>query len=331
MARIPAGPGHRQYEHKTLNAFSTFSDFNQATFKPGVFGNPLVAQNRTYTRYEVRLNRAEFNSIVDHKWYVRGAQPALDKPGHFNDGSIEVKAAWRILTDKDTPVIRRRYYVVKGADVLDVAKTLQFGSAVCAKHDIALVGLHIVIKTTYRPQWIWSTFEHIDNVPPVGTGKAREPDAKDANVPYSYNDPLKPQRLTPPEAPELATIAASHPPKIDPEPTQVVRSHPINAEIMAMNRAYWALPEIRNTVWANYMLVATQWPTVTQPDDPSNSGQPFPGGFVDPNSARRCLSTSCQQFGAAAEPGQYHDGDLPAGTILELHGLSSRGRERTWP
>lgn len=26
---------------KTLNAFSTFADFNQATFKPGEFGNPL--------------------------------------------------------------------------------------------------------------------------------------------------------------------------------------------------------------------------------------------------------------------------------------------------
>jgi hypothetical protein len=269
---------------KTLSSFSEFSDFNQATFKPGELGNPLVAQNRTYTRYEVRINQQEFNSIVDHQWYVRRNLPTVRKPGHFSVGSIGVKAAWRILTDRDTPAIRSRYYIVKGAEVLDVAKSLEAGFAVCTKSDIALVGLHIVIKTTYRPQWIWSSFEHIDNVPPAGSGEAREPDAKDAHVPYSYNDPNAPQRLAlPPKSLPLTPVTARAPPRLDPDPTQVIRQHPINAEIMAMNRAYWALPEIRHTVWANYMLVTTQWPTVTQPDDPANSGQPFPGGFVDPN------------------------------------------------
>jgi hypothetical protein len=208
-----------------------------------------------------------------------------------------VKAAWRILTDKDTPAIRRRYYVVKDAEVLDVAKSLRAGAAVCAKHDIALVGLHIVIKTTYRPQWIWSSFEHIDNVPPVGADAAREPDAKDANVPYSYNDPQRVQHLTSFDSPEMLAVSASHPPKVDPDPTQVVRTHPINSEMMAMNRAYWALPEIRNTVWANYMLVTTQWPTVTQPDEPTNSGEPFPGGFVDPNQPVDVYQLSANNFG----------------------------------
>jgi hypothetical protein len=208
-----------------------------------------------------------------------------------------VKAAWRILTDKDTPAIRRRYYVVKDAEVLDVAKSLRAGAAVCAKHDIALVGLHIVIKTTYRPQWIWSSFEHIDNVPPVGADAAREPDAKDANVPYSYNDPQRVQHLTSFDSPEMLAVSASHPPKLDPDPTQVVRTHPINSEMMTMNRAYWALPEIRNTVWANYMLVTTQWPTVTQPDEPTNSGEPFPGGFVDPNQPVDVYQLSANNFG----------------------------------
>lgn len=269
---------------KTLNSFSEFADFNQATFKPGELGNPLVAQNRTYTRYEVRINREEYKSIVDHKWYIRRSLPTVRKPGRFNAGSIGVKAAWRILTDQDTADVRRRYYVVNDAEVLDVAKSLRAGIAVCAKHDVALVGLHIVIKTTYRPQWIWSSFEQIDNVPPIGIGEAREPDAKDAHAPYSYNDPNAPQHLAPHrKSPLLNAVAASAPPKFDPKPTQVVRQQPINAEIMAMNRAYWALPEIRNTVWANYMLVTTQWPTVTQPDEPTNSGQPFPGGIADPN------------------------------------------------
>lgn len=278
----PCGPGIDN-RTKTLSSFSEFSDFNQATFNLGQLGNPLVAQNRTYTRYEVRINREEFNSIVDHKWYIRRNLPTEQKPGRFNVGSIGVKAAWRILTNQDTPAIRQRYYVVKDAAVLDVAKSVRAGKAVCAKHDIALVGLHIVVKTTYRPQWLWSSFEHVDNVPPMGTGEAREPDANDAHVPYAYNDPSKPQDLAPsPGSLLVKPVSSKNPPEHDPNAMQVIRQHPINAKIMEMNRAYWALPEIRNTVWANYMLVTTQWPTVTQPDEPSNSGQPFPGGFVDP-------------------------------------------------
>ncbi len=63
--------------------------------------------------------------------------------------------------------------------------------------DQRLVGLHIMVKTRYRPQWLWSTFEQVDNVPPAGEGEAREPDAKDAGVPYSYFDASHPNRRLP--------------------------------------------------------------------------------------------------------------------------------------
>jgi hypothetical protein len=45
---------------------------------------------------------------------------------------------------------------------------------------------------------------------------------------------------------------------------------------MDTNAAYWNLPEIKGTVWENYMLVMTQWPTNTQPEEPANPGDPFP-------------------------------------------------------
>lgn len=275
----PCGPDADNHA-KTLAAFRPYADFNQATITPGKLTGPLVAQNRTYTRFEVRFNEAEFDSIVAHKWYIRARLPNAEKPAHFNLGSIGVKAAWRVLTDADTPAVRKRYYVVDNAQVLDVAKSIAAGKNVCSRRDIALVGLHIVVKTQYRPQWIWSSFEHVDNVPPAGTGAAREPDAKDAHAPYSYFDATKPAAPLG-EAPPA--VDASHPPKLDPDPPQVTRRHPINAETMAMNRAYWALPEIRGTVWANYMLVATQWPTVPRPIGPHNNGQFFPGMGIDPD------------------------------------------------
>lgn len=277
----PCGPG-ADNRTKTLASFRPFADFNQASFEPGKLSGPLVAQNRTYTRYEVRFNKAEFDSIVDHKWNLKSRLPSPENPAHFGVGSIGVKAAWRILNEADSPAARKRYYVVKDALVLDVAKTIAAGTNVCSTQDIALVGLHIVVKTQNRPQGIWSSFEHIDNLPPAGEGEAREPDAKDAQAPYSYFDPSRPSSANlESQAPQPVT--ASNPPHLDPDPVQVIRKHPINPETMAINRAYWALPEIRGTVWANYMLVVTQWPTVPQPVGPLNDGRFFPGMSADPN------------------------------------------------
>ena len=280
----PCGPGADNHV-KTLASFAPFADLNQASFTPGRFLGPLVAQNHTYVRYEVRINEAEFDSIVGHGWFEPDRAPSLAAPAHFDVGSIAVKAAWRILDEADTPAVRSRYYVVTGAQVVDVAKSVAAGEPVCAAQDVALVGLHIVVKTKYRPQRLWSTFEHVDNVPPVGRGDAREPDAKDANAPYSFNDPAKEQTdVEPPlDSPLAQPVGPTNLPKVDPAPAQVVRKHPINPETMAMNRAYWSLPEIRGTVWANYMLTATQWPTVTQPPTPDNDGRYFPGSRIDPN------------------------------------------------
>jgi hypothetical protein len=48
-----------------LGSFFDFRDFNQAG--NGRFGSPLVAQNHTYIRFEVRLNEVEFDFIRDQQ------------------------------------------------------------------------------------------------------------------------------------------------------------------------------------------------------------------------------------------------------------------------
>jgi hypothetical protein len=261
----PCGEGFSN-DVTTLSSFSAFSDFNQAAFNFQL-ANPLVAQNRTYVRYEVRINRPEFDSIIDHEWFIAANLPTENAPLPFNLGSTEIKAAWRILTDADTPEIRSRYYTIEDAQVFDVA------AGKCVPRDIALVGFHIVSKTPNRPQWIWSSFEHVDNVPGVGTGTAMEP-SPPAGVPFSFNDPTQPQVLDPQQRPP--SISPANKPVVDPKPMQVVRRLPIEPSTMATNFAYWNLPEIKDTVWRNYMLVMTQWPTAPQPEGPDNDGAPFP-------------------------------------------------------
>src|SRR5262249_27022956 len=158
---------------------------------------------------------------------------------------------WRPLTAADTPAVRARYYVVENANIVDAAKTVAAGHVVCSKSDIALVGLHVVIRTKSRPQGIWATFEHIDNVPRNGI---TQPDAQDVGMPSSYFDPSKPKRLGPKLGlPSTLPVSLDHPPKRDPTPTQVVRVHPIHAATMAMSRYYWSLPGVAGTVWTNYM------------------------------------------------------------------------------
>jgi hypothetical protein len=279
---------------KTLASFAPFADFNQPGFTPGVYANPLVAQNGAYTRYEIHVNEPEFSTLATNGWSQGKNLPDVEHPARLPPGSIAIKAAWRILTAADTPAVRARYYVVDDAEIVDIAKTLAAGRTICSKSDVALVGLHIAIKTVYRPQWLWSTFEQIDNVPPVGVGAAREPDAKDAGVPYSYFDASKPDLGLWPPFGSRATLPVdwSNPPKVDPAPMQVVRRHPIHASTMAINRAYWALPGVKGTVWEHYMLVATQWPTVTQPPGPQNDGSYFPGLTLDPNTPREPYQSS---------------------------------------
>ena len=182
---------------KTVASFRPFADFNQPSFMAGVPANPLVAQNRTYARYEVHVNELEFATFAAKGWSVGDHLPDQSRPADFPAGSISVKAAWRQLTTADTRESRARYYVVR-ANVVDVAQTLAVHRIVCAKEDMALVGLHIAIKTRSRPQWIWSSFEHVDNVPPAEGAEGVEPDAKDAGAPYGYFDSAKPSKLWPP-------------------------------------------------------------------------------------------------------------------------------------
>ncbi|ASP73855.1 hypothetical protein CDO28_20095 (plasmid) [Sinorhizobium meliloti] len=275
-------------DKKTLSSFSHFADFNQAALSLSNVANPLIAQNRTYTRYEVRFNREQFDTIVANEWYVKSKQPTPDAPGSFKDGSIEVKAAWRILTVADQAV-RDRFYV-SPAFVFDPQATAETGSVVCKEQSVALVGLHIVAKTKLRPQWIWSSFEHIDNVPPHDI----EPDAANSHVPYSYNSGKPPATLHPPTPPKA--ISADNLPLPAPDPMQVVRKQGIRAETMALNQAYWELPGIKGTVWANYMLVMTQWPSTPIPQSPEHSGSPFPTG-VESTTANTTMETYQQRNG----------------------------------
>jgi len=325
--RNPCGAGVDNRE-KTIASLAPFADFNQPSFAPGEPANPLVAQNGAYTRYEIHFNEPEFSAIAASGWSQGLNLPDASRPARLPVGSVAVKAAWRPLAPGEAPAARARYYV-ESAEIVDVAKTLAAGRVVCSRSDLALVGLHIAIKTKSRPQWVWSTFEHVDNVPPAGAGDAREPDAREAGAPYSYFDPAKPARLWPPlGSKDTAPVDWSHPPKLNPEPMQVMRRYPIQPEIMAMNRAYWTLPGVKGTVWERYMLVAVQWPTSAVPPGPDNDGAFFPGQPSGADAEESYRTTAKAQENLANTTMETYLQDLPSSCMACHHAVSnSRGRD----
>lgn len=240
-----------------LSSFSKFSDLGQAGFN-GLVG-PLVAQNGAYVRYATGFNETEFNQILSGALYLRKNLPMT---GAFQNGSLDVKSAWMLMTNVAHP---ERYYT-RTALVLDP----QSGN--CTPTLVGLVGLHIVQKTPTRPQWIWSTFEQVDNVPPAQAGAP-------GNFNFNNGTDVPPM----PRSNPISLDPLQLPP---PTPFNVDRltTAPINPSTVNTNTAYRALLRGQNSVWQNYQLVMTQWPVPSS--QPGLSGAPantFPGN--NPTSA----------------------------------------------
>jgi hypothetical protein len=92
------------------------------------------------------------------------------------------------------------------------------------------------------------------------------------------------------------------------KPVQVGRVIPIPKDTQAMNARYQEL--LRGTVWQNYQLVVTQWPTTTGQFDvggsyPKNSDFPFPETKVSNTTMETYLQnnncTGCHHLAARTD------------------------------
>jgi hypothetical protein len=264
------------FKDLTLASFSKFSNLGLAGF--GTLVGPLVAQNKSYVRYHTAFNRIAFQNIVVKQWYLRDHLPQLPASITFDNGALDIKAAWIDMTG----VPHSERYYVRSAHVLDPV------TGQCAIKQVGLLGLHIVQKTPSRPQWIWSSFEHVDNVPPA------QPSAPGT---FALNDgTATPMPNTPPYPMPRVLL----PPTAD--PFNVIRVKPLHASTVQTNKDYHNALAL-NSVWRFYQLVVTQWPTT--PNSPATPGDPphtFPGLGSDQTSfanvaletfEQKLIGTSC--------------------------------------
>ena len=124
----------------------------------------LTAQSRIMALYEIRVNEDEFSYIDSNGLYNAVTQQTFaQKPGvNFpdgtfggNTGSIELKASWLELDDPS------KWPSYKTSQ----AMVIYPGSTTPKLVTVGLVGLHIIHKTPHSPQFIWATFEHVNNAP----------------------------------------------------------------------------------------------------------------------------------------------------------------------
>jgi hypothetical protein len=233
-----------------LSSFSHFGNIGEAGEPTGQppgppLVGPLPANNKIYTRYSTAYNEPEFNQILNQKLYLRSNLPTAGV--QFAPGSIDVKAAWIDMTGIAHP---ERYYT-RTAYVMDPFAN----PATCKATLVGLVGLHIVQKTPSRPQWIWSSFEQIDNVP-----------GGQSSGPFAYNDGTS--------TPMPNNNPNPWPPTANPTVFNVQRQVPINPSTVGTNHDYQTALQAKGGSWQFYQLVMTQWPLQLQAPNPIPPSQP---------------------------------------------------------
>jgi hypothetical protein len=236
------------------------------------FDLPLYDQHGRLVEYEMHANRPELDFLVGHGLYrqdcfdraVAAAQADPAAELHLPPGSVELKSAW----------VPR-----PGCD------PARFGCGTDSEGDrVALIGLHVVLKTRDHQEWIWTTFEHIANAPSCDGSPL--PAGYDA---WTLNGSTEPVACTTPqpdgvnkhwycrEGSGICNCRTSSDDS-DPVPTEVCREHPVDPTAEALNTSVEALfaGAGSRAVWGQYRLVGATWgnPGFDQPVPPDGTVTP---------------------------------------------------------
>lgn len=299
VAADPALVDKRRRLLLQLNAISSLSQFSpEVLIAPSnqTSKKKLWDQQGNVVYYETLMNTNAFKLIEALQLYNLPGQHAADqqdpqggitfnkgdyKPGTV-EGAIMLKLAWKVITDKDN--VRRFYireaYIPGPVSSSTPPETYQK----VEKITVGLVGLHILHKTLTAPEWVWSSFEHIDNL-------TEDPEM----TPLFYKR-------------DCSSCEKNVENKSG---TQVVRELPLPTEnTKKLNAQIQTMLKQMGSVWQYYQLVGTQYQINFKPGKPS---QRVPEKFTNPvletyQQSDSCLS--CHEKASLAQTGKAKTADF---------------------
>jgi hypothetical protein len=250
-------------------------------------GSWLTAQSGDLTLYDVRMNEDEFAYVAGNKLYDADKQQAVaqsnaglqlpdDSDGKNGIGSIELKAAWIELDDtSDWP------------NYLTTTATVTYPGGKPTQATMGLVGLHIIHKTFNAQQFVWATFEHVDNAPTAGNLPSSGSGPQYTYYDAGCNPQTDPYKCVP--NPPTQDPGPPPSPPFD-APVQAVRQLAIPStttnNVAGLNAWVWNLikQSNANSVFLNYQLVDVLWPNSNTPVAPGQR-TPLPTGAPQPSQA----------------------------------------------
>lgn len=297
---------------------------------------PLIDQNGRYVRYQILINKPMYDFIINNKLNTKAGQaaykptqtppnatrPMMNFPGSLLsgpvtpanppsqpvatgpgfDGAVMLKLAWKVMGPGDDA---STFHTTQALVYTPGATPAQ---DTCAKENMGLVGLHIGNKVQRFPQWVWSTFEQVRNVPQDQDVAGLKPTDSFNFYRVGCSAQNCPVNMTPPQPWN---------PAIQPFPngykSQITRVIALKDAYLAMN-AKWQAP-LKGSVWANYMLIGTQWPT-QQNNKGNPTGFPFPQFMANttmetyiqgtvPQSSSSCIACHNNAVDTAGTPSDF--------------------------
>lgn len=235
-------------------------------------GGVLVDQEGQIVWYSTHMNDAYFAFVQKNGGAGYGNAP---DSLNFPVGAAVFKASWKVVPDGTTPA---GFYTEKSTVPLLLNKPNGKGimvdpSGKTRPVTVALVGLHVVGVTDNHPEFLWATFEQLQNAPDLPPNLQPDSTTPVSNQSFTFYKA---------NTPANACNAASPAPKVsDPAKqtltpiTNVFRQFATGnaapnrtADIDAINTAAqgemknmgtFKPPQPKETVWANYKLIGTLW------------------------------------------------------------------------
>jgi hypothetical protein len=286
------GPWNTPQKAKSLGIINiaALKNSTQVNAIDQAVGGWLIDQAGNPTYYDISANEDSYDYIVNNQYYNAEVVSKANNIS-FPTGVIEIKSSWRILSTSDN-ASRYLTQLARVATFDDQGKRTGVTEAY-----LGLVGLHIITKVNGYPQWIWSTFEQIDNVPPKALVHGQWVDQPASGMAYSYFNASAPAASLNQSPCDWQTqgahlVCVPKPGTTFQTPNPLNRVTPIAEVTNKVNADYRSNPDLQKSVLKYYQLITTQRPLM--PDNPSNPlGQPTPSlsanvtmeSYIQPNSS----------------------------------------------